>query len=129
MVLRAPVHYYGGKGNLRKKLRPLIPYTKIYCEPYCGAGTILVARAPSPVEVLNDLNGSLITCSACSKTRANTPSYVTGSNTPSTVPQSSYGLSPYSRMLGVVTRTGAWAIFANLNQGYSGTGGQLGQQL
>lgn len=58
--LMAPVLWYGGKGNALAKLLPLIPYGQFYCEPFGGAGTILLNREPSPVELLNDLHGDLI---------------------------------------------------------------------
>jgi DNA adenine methylase len=58
--LRAPVQWFGGKGNLRARIIPLIPDTKVYCEPYGGGGSILCAREPAPVEVYNDLNGDLV---------------------------------------------------------------------
>jgi DNA adenine methylase len=58
--LRAPIQWFGGKGNLLKKLLPLIPYDKVYIEPYFGAGSIFWNRKPSPCEVINDLNEDLI---------------------------------------------------------------------
>jgi DNA adenine methylase len=58
--LRAPVQWYGGKGNMVAKLLPLIPETHLYCEPYGGAGSLLFAREPAPVEVYNDLCGGLV---------------------------------------------------------------------
>jgi len=56
----APMHWFGGKAQLTKKLLPLIPYKQLYCEPFFGAGSIFWNRKPSPIEVVNDLNGDLI---------------------------------------------------------------------
>ena len=59
--LRAPIRYYGGKGNLLGKLLPLIPVGgKPYVEPYLGGGSVFFARDPAPVEVINDLDGDVI---------------------------------------------------------------------
>lgn len=60
MVNRAPVKWFGGKGRLKKQILPLIPRTDIYVECYGGAGNVLLAREPSPVEVYNDLNNKLV---------------------------------------------------------------------
>ena len=51
-VPRAPIQYYGGKGQLAAKLIPLIPAGgRPYCEPYCGAASLFWRREPAPVEV------------------------------------------------------------------------------
>ncbi|MGI5841605.1 MAG: DNA adenine methylase, partial [Patescibacteria group bacterium] len=44
---------------MKKKILPLIPYDKIYVEPFGGGASILLAREPSSVEVYNDLFGGL----------------------------------------------------------------------
>lgn len=59
--LRAPFHWFGGKGGLISKLLPVVPAGgKPYCEPYCGAASVFFAREPAPVEVLNDLDGNIV---------------------------------------------------------------------
>jgi DNA adenine methylase len=58
--IMAPVQWYGGKGNLARKIAPLIPQGKVYCEPYAGAASVLFHRDPAPVEILNDLNRDLV---------------------------------------------------------------------
>jgi len=45
---------------MQKKIMPLIPETKIYCEPFFGGGSIFWSREPSPVEIINDLHGDII---------------------------------------------------------------------
>lgn len=54
------VRWFGGKGQLLKRVLPLIPYGHRYVEPCGGAGTVLLNRKPSPVEVYNDLDGNLV---------------------------------------------------------------------
>lgn len=61
-LLRSPIPYYGGKGNMLKRLLPLIPTGgKPYLEPYFGGGSVFFARDPAPVEVVNDIDGDVIT--------------------------------------------------------------------
>lgn len=59
--LRAPIQYFGGKGNMTAKLLPLIPAGgQPYVEPYLGGGSMFFAREPALVEVINDLNGDIV---------------------------------------------------------------------
>ena len=55
-----PVTWYGGKGNLLGRLRPLVPHGRIYVEPYGGAASLLCTREPDPIEVYNDLDHRLV---------------------------------------------------------------------
>jgi len=50
----------GGKFNLLKTLIPLIPPHKIYVEVFGGAGSLLLNKSPSRVEVFNDADGELV---------------------------------------------------------------------
>lgn len=52
--------YYGGKNYHVSWLVPLLPYGKVYCEPFGGSAAILLNREPSPVEVYNDLDGAIV---------------------------------------------------------------------
>jgi DNA adenine methylase len=54
------IQYVGGKGRQLKELLPLIPNTKLYCEPFGGGGSVLINKSPSEVEVYNDLNENLV---------------------------------------------------------------------
>jgi site-specific DNA-adenine methylase len=64
--LRAPVRWYGGKGQMIAKLMRHVPLGgRPYCEPYMGAASLFFARQPAPVEVLNDLDGDLVNLFRC----------------------------------------------------------------
>lgn len=52
--------YFGGKAMMIAKLMPLLPKHEIYVEPFGGAGSLLLAKEPSKVEVYNDLDGGLV---------------------------------------------------------------------
>lgn len=52
--------YYGAKNGLLSTLLPLLPECDHYCEPYAGSATVLLNRAPSKIETLNDLNGDIV---------------------------------------------------------------------
>ena len=53
--------WMGGKSRLAKTIIRQIPDHACYCEVFAGAANILFAKPPSKSEVLNDINGDLIT--------------------------------------------------------------------
>ena len=64
--LRAPLKWFGGKGQMITKLMQHVPLGgRPYCEPYMGAASLFFARPPAPVEVLNDLDGELVNLFRC----------------------------------------------------------------
>lgn len=60
-VLKPPVPYFGGKITLAPQIAALFPEHQHYVEPYCGSLAVLLAKAPSPHETVNDLDGALMT--------------------------------------------------------------------
>lgn len=58
--LKSPISRMGGKFFLRHWLNAYIPPHILYCEPFVGAGHLLFAKDPSPVEVINDIDNHLI---------------------------------------------------------------------
>ncbi|WP_205410245.1 DNA adenine methylase, partial [Aquimarina longa] len=59
-IKKTPISYYGGKQNLAKRILSLIPKHNLYCEPFVGGGAIFFSKEPSPVEVINDLDGRVV---------------------------------------------------------------------
>lgn len=55
-----PFGWYGGKFSHLDWILPLLPKCHHYCEPYAGAGSILLNRQPSPVETYNDIDGEVV---------------------------------------------------------------------
>lgn len=60
-ALKPPVPYFGGKITLAPQIAALFPEHQHYVDPYCGSLAVLLAKAPSPHETVNDLDGALMT--------------------------------------------------------------------
>lgn len=57
---KGPLQWPGGKSRLRKEVINRIPEHTSYVEPFCGGAWVLFGKAPSEVEVINDVHGELI---------------------------------------------------------------------
>jgi DNA adenine methylase len=60
-VVKPPFAYFGGKGVLAPRIAALLPAHGHYVEPYCGSLAVLLAKHPSGMETVNDLDGALLT--------------------------------------------------------------------
>ncbi len=63
--VKPAVSWPGGKSRLLKHLLPLIPPHECYVEPFAGGLAVLLAKKRSPMEVVNDLDGDLVTFYRC----------------------------------------------------------------
>lgn len=63
--VKPAVSWPGGKSRLLKYILPQIPRHTCYCEPFSGGLAVLLAKPRSKIEVINDLNGELITFYRC----------------------------------------------------------------
>lgn len=61
--MKGPIPYLGGKSRLADRILPLLPSPNrdhTYVEPFCGGASVLFARKPIGIEVLNDRNGDVV---------------------------------------------------------------------
>ncbi|MDZ4287790.1 MAG: DNA adenine methylase [Prosthecobacter sp.] len=65
--LRPVVRWNGGKTRLLKHLLPALPPHRTYVEAFGGGLALFLAKKPSPVEIINDLNTDLITLYRCAQ--------------------------------------------------------------
>lgn len=56
-----PFAYYGGKTRLAERIVSLLPAHEHYIEPFAGSLAVLLAKKPSRMETVNDLDGLLMT--------------------------------------------------------------------
>ena len=59
------VSYIGGKNRLAKPIIAILPQHTTYVEPFAGGAQVFFHKAPSQVEVLNDLDGELVNLYRC----------------------------------------------------------------
>lgn len=59
--MRSPIQYFGAKTNIAEQIVSLMPAHRGYIEPYAGSLSVLLAKTPAKIEVVNDLDGHLMT--------------------------------------------------------------------
>jgi DNA adenine methylase len=58
--IKPPFTYFGGKLALAERIVALLPEHDHYVEPFAGSLAVLLAKRPSPMETVNDLDGNLM---------------------------------------------------------------------
>lgn len=59
--MKSPVPYFGGKQSIADWIVGLLPDHDHYVEPFCGGLSVLLAKRPSRMETVNDLDADLMT--------------------------------------------------------------------
>lgn len=60
-ALKPPLTYYGGKTTIGPQIAALLPPHEHYVEPFAGSLAVLLAKRPSRMETVNDLDADLMT--------------------------------------------------------------------
>jgi DNA adenine methylase len=114
---KTPLSYYGGKQRMLQYLLPLIPEHRLYTEAFIGGAALFWAKAPSEVEVINDLNYSVSTFWRVLKTEYNALK--------AEIEMTLHSRDGYADALHVLARPHlfddvkvAWAIWAGCVQGF-----------
>jgi len=58
--VKGPLSYIGGKNRIATTIIGIFPTHKAYVEAFAGGAQVLFHKDPSPVEVLNDLDGEVV---------------------------------------------------------------------
>lgn len=64
---KSPLAWLGGKSRLADQIIDRMPAHTAYCEVFAGAAWVLFKKPESKVEIINDINGELITLYRCVK--------------------------------------------------------------
>jgi DNA adenine methylase len=58
--LKVIYRQYGGKSSIAKWIVSHFPEHRVYLEPFCGGAAVLLAKEPSFIEIINDIDGNII---------------------------------------------------------------------
>lgn len=58
--MKPPFTYFGGKTRLAPQIAALLPPHEHYVEPFAGSLAVLLAKPPSAMETVNDLDGDIV---------------------------------------------------------------------
>jgi DNA adenine methylase len=59
--MRPPFGYFGAKTAIAEEIAALLPAHQHYVEPYCGSLAVLLAKRPSLMETVNDIDRDIVT--------------------------------------------------------------------
>src|SRR5260370_14924681 len=59
-TLKAPFGYYGCKQRLSARIVAALPPHNAGVEEFCGSAAVTLAKAPAPIEVINDIHSEIV---------------------------------------------------------------------
>lgn len=57
---KPPFGYYGSKQRIAKKIIKSLPPHNAWVEAFCGSAAITLAKAPAPIEIINDMDDQIV---------------------------------------------------------------------
>jgi DNA adenine methylase len=60
ILIKPPFGYYGSKHRIAKKILELLPPHNAWVEAFCGSAAVTLAKAPAPIEIINDLDDQIV---------------------------------------------------------------------
>lgn len=57
---KSPFGYFGSKHKIALPLIKYIPPHNAWVDAFCGSAAVTLAKAPAPVEIINDINGEIV---------------------------------------------------------------------
>jgi DNA adenine methylase len=123
--INSPITYYGGKKSMLGDILPLIPKHITYVEPFFGGGAVFWGKQPSQVEVINDLNRSVINFYQVAKENLSELRQMIMTTAMSrSLHDEALVMYKYPHLFSNLQR--AWAFWVVTNQGYVGKIGSWG---
>lgn len=123
--IKTPISYYGGKQGMLSVIMPKIPAHKVYTESFSGGLAVYWAKAPSKVEVINDLNGEIVNFYNVLKTEYLKLYQLVQTTLHSRrMYQDAYIIYQNPHLFDTVQR--AWAFWVGTNQGFAAKIGSWG---
>jgi len=58
--LNTPFGYYGSKRRLAQRIARILPPHNAWVEVFCGSAAVTLVKTPSPIEVINDIDGQIV---------------------------------------------------------------------
>lgn len=122
--MRPPVPYFGSKGQMAPTIASLLPPHNHYVEVYAGSLAVLFAKAPSPLETVNDIDMELMTFYRVVRDRLDELSWQIDMTPHSRAEFELAARPPYPPYIGELEV--ARRVFVRLTQGRVGTLGATG---
>lgn len=58
--IKPPFGYFGAKQRLARRIIDMLPPHNAWAEVFCGSAVVTLNKAPSPIEVINDLDADIV---------------------------------------------------------------------